>query len=253
MAIDGVTVPAFSAGTLPPPPEKSMLREQAVAASRQKYAMSRSDVEEYIAEWSSPMDLSSEWKQKEGISTEKRSEGKTRTESPSGIVTFSQPKAEPKIEPVPTEQSGKGESQEKDSGLGEALEKNKIQIINDRFSRKWYAISPKEKGRTGNEVEQAEKKEIKPEAKKIEIEPAVASRLVWEQPDISRADVTPATPKKDENVAAGMASQSQGREVGEKDEPLITWEKATELGSEVVKTEPRPHVESNDFLPIDEL
>lgn len=266
MAIDGVTVPAFSADTLPPPPEKSMLKAQAIAASREKYAMARADVEEYIADWSAPMDLSNDWKQKEGIGSEKKSEGKIRTESPSGIVTFSEPKPEVKTDQASVVEPERGESPEKDSGgaISEALDKNKIQIINDRFSRKWYAISPKEKGRESNEVEKAEKEEIKPEAKKVELDPSVASRLVWEQPGISRADVAPLsredekktellTAKEDGGDQAKSTSQPQSGGDKEENEPLITWEKASELGPQITKTEPRPHVQSDDFLPIDEL
>lgn len=248
MAIDGVTVPAFSAGTLPPPPEKSMLREQAIAASRQKYAMARSDVEEYIADWSSPMDLSAEWK-KEGSETEKG--GVVRTESPNGIVTFSKPKPAEQQTSLKTEpavaKAGESdqvskpvESTEQGSRVAQdVLERNKIQILNDRFSRKWYAVSPK-KTEAKDEVAQAEQQQIKPEVTApVSLDPGVLNKLVWEDPTEKTAD----TPGQ----SGGGAGES---------EPLITWESASDLGPVVTKTEPRPQVEttnSDDFLPIDEL
>ncbi|KKU43063.1 MAG: hypothetical protein UX60_C0038G0010, partial [Berkelbacteria bacterium GW2011_GWA2_46_7] len=63
MAIDGVTVPAFSAGTLPPKLEKTNLVEQIVANSRQMYSRPVEEVEDYITEWSTPINLSDPSKQ----------------------------------------------------------------------------------------------------------------------------------------------------------------------------------------------
>ncbi|MDO8649967.1 MAG: type IV secretion system DNA-binding domain-containing protein, partial [Candidatus Berkelbacteria bacterium] len=63
MAIDGVTVPAFSAGTLPPRSEKTNLTEQIIANSRQMYSRPVEEVEDYITEWSTPINLSDPSKQ----------------------------------------------------------------------------------------------------------------------------------------------------------------------------------------------
>lgn len=113
MAIDGVTVPAFSAATLAPPDETYDNVSEVIEASRKAYGRSRSDVEDYIAEWSAPIKLSD--------NTPPPAHSIKESKSMDRIVT-------------------KGESPEEGKLNISALPK-KTEIIKDRFQRQWYAIS----------------------------------------------------------------------------------------------------------------
>jgi hypothetical protein len=115
MAVDGVTVPAFSAGTLPPPAEKSNVVSDVVVASEEQYTTPRSDVEDYIAEWSAPIDLS------EVGESAKSDGGKSAgNETPKDKGFAEGGKVAEKGEAKPFLPPGR-----------------KIEILKDRFSRNW--------------------------------------------------------------------------------------------------------------------
>lgn len=117
MAIDGVTVPAFSAATLPPPAEKHNLSSTVIEKSRLNFGVKKEDVEEYIAEWSTPIILN----QNDSKDSEKKDPQEKKSE-------------------VTAEISKVGDSSIKNN-LPTLPENKKIQILKDRFDRPWYAIS----------------------------------------------------------------------------------------------------------------
>ncbi|MBI4948429.1 type IV secretion system DNA-binding domain-containing protein [Candidatus Berkelbacteria bacterium] len=124
MAIDGVTVPAFSAATLPPPETQHNFIGEIIDFSRENYAKTREDVEEYILDWSAPVDISNMQNKQE-----KQSDIVTKREEENSL---------PKI----IESGGVGEKKE-----------SKTEILKDRFNRNWYAVS--------GEVELKPKEEVK--------------------------------------------------------------------------------------------
>jgi len=155
MAVDGVTVPAFSASTLPPPPDKSNLKDKVIETSRETYATARSDVEDYIAEWSMPINLAEE----DGARRKDRSD---------------------KIKTLP--QENKKEEKERESrreskgvvNTSDVLKKNKVEILKDRFNRQWYALSP------NNRVEDKDEKPT--EAPIAAISEKVKEKIHMDQP-----------------------------------------------------------------------
>lgn len=139
MAIDGVTVPAFSASTLPPPADKYNLHEQVIASSRERHGSPRSDVEDYISDWSMPMNLSQESAggvahtaadAVYGPKSADRVEKAFTTISPD-VPTVAPP---PVPNQLPTPAIAEVEK-------GSLPENQKIQILNDRFNRRWYAVT----------------------------------------------------------------------------------------------------------------
>lgn len=66
MAVDGVTRPAFSAKTLPPPPvvEEGANKEKVIRVSRERYAKPRAFVEQKIQEWADDVQIkqAQEWR-----------------------------------------------------------------------------------------------------------------------------------------------------------------------------------------------
>ncbi len=95
MAIDGVTSPAFSAITLPPPTDTEGNREKVVAYSQEKYGRNREEVEQAIAKWSEESSKPPTGEIREGKHWEKPQESfqerpaekeKTAQKGPSAII-----------------------------------------------------------------------------------------------------------------------------------------------------------------------
>src|SRR3989344_2410133 len=151
MAIDGVTVPAFSAGTLPPKVEKTNLVDRIVESSRRLYTRPVEEVEDYITEWSTPINLSDPSKQ---TLPQPYTEIKIKSDAFNQIPN-------PKSQILSPEQSmkeGSAESQKPEVGSGMPEVKGseqqnqeeapkmmlpqgmKVEILKDRFDRPWYAV-----------------------------------------------------------------------------------------------------------------
>ncbi|MEX1123906.1 MAG: type IV secretion system DNA-binding domain-containing protein [Patescibacteria group bacterium] len=227
MAIDGVTVPAFSAGTLPPPEEKSNLKDAVVAASRASYSTPRTDVEDYIAEWSMPINLSEE----DGTG---KSGGARRKDETDRIVTSPTAKEEPQRFVQPAGDSDTKPKDQDGEKLKETLKNNKIEIIKDRFDRQWYGVTPIE--RTLEDGGVAKKDEIAPEQKTETISPPAAlSEKVIEK--------------------YNMETPQSGGDRGEKTDEtqLISWEQADQLGLKLPNKDVARPTNYDDFEPIDEL
>lgn len=216
MAIDGVTVPAFSAGTLPPPAEKSNLKEQVVARSRASFAQSRSDVEDYITEWSMPIILSEEGSQPN------KKDNKRDSHPEQG--------SSPQLKEI---------KQEKDPRAGESLEKalkkNKIEIIRDRFSRQWYAVTP-----NSQEKEQGSS------------HPLIGEDELETITDHKKKEESHHEPKKE--IKPTSVEQGRGdRGEGEEESQLITWDQADELGLKLTNRAVKRPIDLDEFEPIDEI
>ncbi len=226
MAVDGVTVPAFSASTLPPPDEKSNLKDQVIQTSRTAFATPLTDVEDYIAEWSMPINLAED----DGTG---KSDGARRKDASDRIVTIA-----PQPETVVVEKKTEGESQEKISGekAGELLEKNKVEILKDRFDRQWYAVTTK-----------ADESPLGQERKETGVQPEKAE--VTEAPEAAISEVLIEEKKMED------APTQSGGDGGESDETthLITWDQADELGLKVENPVVERSAETDEFQPIDEL
>ena len=164
MAINGVTTPAFSASTLPRKAEKSGLEDQIISASRRNWASRRDDVEEYISEWSMPIELNQirrdavQPRQASGETGESKVEkGDSSIEKPiekpeTGESAEEKPKID-QAQSVPDEMIGSqpekpetGESvpekigETEDGGFENKKLPPNIEIIKDRFNRSWYAV-----------------------------------------------------------------------------------------------------------------
>lgn len=223
MAIDGVTVPAFSAGTLPPPAEKYNLHDQVVARSRAGYGSPRNDVEEYIADWSMPMNLSQ--------AQESTGAALTAAEAVHGPKASTE-KSEKVETPPPAVKDLAGESESPKVSGGVLPENKKIQMLNDRFNRKWYAVSGSGESR---EVP-TQSREVSPNS-----EPTRPAQSGGER--VENEDKSSFLPTE--------GSQSGGERV--ENDHLITWDKASELGLKLENPHKDPAPSSDDLLPIDEL
>lgn len=221
MAIDGVTVPAFSAATLPPPEEKYKLKNEVIEASRAKYGTPRDDVEEYISDWSLPINLSQDNEYKLPSGRDKKpptevdeSGGEPREigESPLSITDHNGPSVEPT------------------SDNSDGLTDQKIQIINDRFNRRWYAVS-KNQHQTG----ETDRKNIT----------AVANNTPTNPPQEVANFPNPATQPPDQSGGVGEPKLGSDH--------LISWEKADELGLKLQNPHINPKPQSTELIPIDEL
>lgn len=246
MAIDGVTVPAFSASTLTPPSEIYQNVEKVIEMSRQQYGRPRADVEEQIVDWSLPINLN------QGGESERGEFGHpaARPLASEKIVT---PKSEPAPELPATKvvEEGSQPSEIKPPDLPKDIspveEKDvlaepqsflstkgsKIEMLTDRFNRRWYAVTP-EKNEGGGVAEKNQP----------DITPLAAEMLA--EPEESTA------PMGSEN----RQTEPQSREVGEtrdENDQLITWEKADELGLKLTDEPLKPTPKSDGFEPIDEL
>ncbi len=238
MAIDGVTVPAFSAGTLPPPDEKSNLKDQVVAASRTAFATPRTDVEDYIAEWSMPINLA------EDDDPTGKSSGARRKDASDKIVTTAQPQevVEDKLAEEKTEAIKTGERAQ------EFLKNNKVEILKDRFDRQWYALTAQTDGSVWGEDREAEEVQ---KQEPTEAPEAAISEVVIEEKHMEDVP-SPASQSKDSAVETPVQS---GGDRGEGDETthLITWDQADELGLKLEKPAVERGSDSDEFQPIDEL
>lgn len=221
MAVDGVTVPAFSAGTLPPPAEKSNLVSEVVAASAEQYTTPRSDIEDYIAEWSAPIDLSEAG---EGSSKPKDSGKAPGNDTPSDKGFNAN--------------SANTSNVEKGTVKPFLPPGRKIEILKDRFSRNWYAVT-EDKG-AAQPVQQ------------VVVTPPVIEGVV--------APVTGAIIEEKFAAEQGSASnemqptnlQSGGGATEGSISHLITWDQVEELGLSNQQNGVTQNTDS-DMLPIDEL
>lgn len=221
MAVDGVTVPAFSAGTLPPPEEKSNVVAEVVAASAEQYTTPRSDVEDYIAEWSAPIDLS------------EVGESKSKNAQAPGNTTpldkgFS---------------SSGGDDPEKITANAEAKPflppGRKIEILKDRFSRNWYAVSDTSQ----SQDEPVQQVQVSPPVREGVLAPVtgqiIQENLAAEQGGADKGE-------------ADIQSQSGGGVAEGGVNHLITWDQVEDLNLSAGQNGPGQKVDS-DMLPIDEL
>lgn len=160
MSIDGVTARPFSAGTLPPRAEKYGLEQQIIESSRKLFTRPLADVEDYITEWSEPINLSD--MADKGGRAETRTlagDGETRNDNrreegvlrstnaphqqivtlpqqttPSPIPTSSETSAEPvRSQPKPEPEFTKTTSPQLQTNA-------KVEVLKDRFDRPWYAV-----------------------------------------------------------------------------------------------------------------
>jgi len=115
MAIDGVTAPAFSASTLPPQQDKSDLAERVIEESRKRFSRPIEEVEDYITEWSSPIDLSN-----------------NETQGAEGS-------AESKVRAVSSEKGSEAKKDESKQPSYQLPKDARVEILKDRFDRPWYA------------------------------------------------------------------------------------------------------------------
>jgi len=232
MAIDGVTMPAFSAATLPPPKEKFGLKDQVIQSSRANFAVPRADVEEYIADWSAPIDLNAV-NGKDIIlpSATKPNLDQAEKEPPAEKAMIAEP-----IKPSIVEES------EPKTNLPDDL---KVEILKDRFSRNWYAVAgdqlhwPVEQGREQpNSADQlGESQLLARPADQVSPSPTANGR-----PLASRGEA--AEKETDTQPSGGGGS-----------EDLITWEKAEELGLRLQQPNIKKSEvdQAGDYQPIDEL
>jgi hypothetical protein len=269
MAIDGVTMPAFSAATLPPPAEKYELKEQVVEASRSSYAQTRTDVEEYIADWSEPFNLSqiqqtvqTNPKPSNQVSAAPDSRqvandnklnqvvnGKPLDNSniPQNQVLASEPEkakaieiSQPVDDNIPPIRIGESVKEEN-------LQGSKVEMINDRFNHKWYAISkPREEFPIDSKGDEEIKvtttdPSVKTETTDSEIETKEAPEVLMASNDNLNSHTYP-----EDRVGEGESVKEEN--------VLITWEDADKLGLKIDNNiVERPEPKSDEFLPIDEL
>ena len=264
MAIDGVTVPAFSAGTLPPKLEKTNLVEQIVANSRQMYSRPVEEVEDYITEWSTPINLSDPSKQpisnrlserdtSEATIPQPHEELKTKTDAFAGQDGGSKAgESEEKKDQPSSESKSGGEGEEKlpvakEPGRGANLPPGmKTEIIKDRFDRPWYAVTQENKtedGGAGNqETEQTENGGVATQAD-IESDPVVEStEIATQSGGVAPVENTPPTTE-----GGGGASEN---------DQLISWDDAEQLGIQVQMEPNSSLVKSADdqgLTPLDEI
>jgi len=225
MAIDGVTAQAFSAGTLPPRGEHYGLEQQIIDSSRQLFTRPLADVEDYISEWSEPIDLS-HLDQSANTNPEKRTNqpdyAKITTVKPQPTLTqpITVPSPAP-VEPVVQVTSSlAAPSLPKHSG---------VEILKDRFDRAWYAVT---------------KKPVEVGESELERNAATEAIKTGESP------ISTATSETDQTPA-----QSGGERESEQNN-FITWEQADQLGiapSHVNEVPVKVPNQADDLLPLDEL
>jgi len=223
MAIDGVTVPAFSAATLPPPPEKSNLREVVINESRQAFATTRTDVEDYIAEWSMPINLA-----EEGI----KQEGARKKDPSERIVTTAPDKA------FAEKEKGSVETKTK-NGVGEVLKDNKVEILKDRFNRQWYAVTTKVGEAAKDNTKGDDYQEPVEEKQTTAPESAISEKIIEEF-------------KMENNQDTHSRGGGDSGEI-DQDTQLITWDQADQLGLKLDNYGKSKRDEIDEFEPIDEI
>lgn len=220
MAVDGVTVPAFSAGTLPPPAVKSNVVSDVITASAEQYTTPRSDVEDYIAEWSAPIDLSEagESKPKDG-----RAPG-NETPADKGFA------------------ADRGMSSEKSAAKAEVKPflppGQKIEILKDRFNRNWYAVSEA----AGAKAQPVQQIQVTPPVH----EGVLATETGGILEEKIAAEQGQSQLRSEGNLRSGGVAPESGVE------HLITWDQVEDLGLTVEQSVPTQKHDS-DIMPIDEL
>jgi len=248
MAIDGVTAPAFSANTLPPPEEKSNLVKEVVDASRTSFTMTRSEVEDYIAEWSAPIDLSTA----KPADTELPGAGESGEEK----ASLKAPGNE-----TPKDQGFQGANPSEATASPKLGGGQKIEILKDRFSRNWYAVT----GEPAKQVPEPDKSEPAPENSTRPVEQG--RDLKVEQP-VHEGVLAPETGQViEENIAQERGEEPSIQTQEKAEEPtveqgsraesssydhLITWDQVEKLGLARESSGPKKSADS-DMLPIDEL
>ncbi|HSX42099.1 MAG TPA: type IV secretion system DNA-binding domain-containing protein [Candidatus Saccharimonadales bacterium] len=265
MAIDGVTVPAFSAATLPPPEEKARLKDLVIERSREQYATARADVEDYITDWSVPVNLSLDEDKKtkslkqdwERIVTPKPTPvlptapviSESEVPANGALVLEHQPVEQAESEPasapknlddrgVPVEERSDDQPANQPADRGVVSEKpkepltgRKLEMLSDRFNRKWYSVSsPTEAGELSGGGTLAGPNSVEVEEPKVET-------TVQENQNTE--------PQPVQSGGVGETSDENGH--------LITWDKADELGLKLPNTTVDAKAPIDDFQPIDEL
>lgn len=241
MAIDGVTAPAFSANTLPPPADKTDVVSQVVESSRGQFSMSKTDVEDYIAEWSAPIDLSA-------VDSSKASEEKTASLISPGNTTPIDKGFETS---VPGTETKKADSEVATPVLPKGT---KIEILKDRFSRNWYALTggSEAKNEPGQQVGgQAESQPVE-QVRELQVTPPVHEGVLGEEtaPLVEERLAQEAGENEPKNSDTGTWSGGDREQLAE--DHLITWDQAetiglTNEGNAVSKSA------DSDLQPIDEL
>ncbi|MDO8650554.1 MAG: hypothetical protein Q7K33_04605, partial [Candidatus Berkelbacteria bacterium] len=230
--------------------EKTNLTEQIIANSRQMYSRPVEEVEDYITEWSTPINLSDPSKQPIPQPYE---ELKTRTDAFAGQDGGSKAgEGEEKKDQPSSESKNGGEGEEKlpvakEPGRGANLPPGmKTEIIKDRFDRPWYAVTQENKtedGGAGNQdTEQTENGGVTTQAD-IESDPVVESTEINTQSGgVAPEENTPPTTED-----GGGASEN---------DQLISWDDAEQLGIQVQMEPSSESIKSADdqgLTPLDEI
>ena len=252
MAIDGVTEPAFSAGTLPPRLEKTNLVDQIVANSRRMYSRPVEEVEDYITEWSSPINLNDPSKQPipqpyQELKTRPDAFEQVKNEKPG---EKSRGEGQEKKDQSSEEKSG-GEGEEnplvaKEPGRDPLPAGMKTEIIKDRFDRPWYAVTKESGGVEDNLKNQIST--LKNEKKSEEFSsdgqssPSSLTDQKYRSGGITRQINT------DSNSESGGGALENDH--------LISWDDAERLGISVQMEPTNELVKSandQDLTPLDEI
>lgn len=156
MAVNGVTAPAFSASTLPPPQLGEDYSTQIIENSRQKNALTRDEVEEYIADWSAPISLAQD-NAKELIKS---------------------------AVPAPQLEQKEGSANKTEGAENKPeLNNKKIEIIKDRFDRPWYAVANNGGEGAKNEIVKQPPKNNTPQLVRVGESEQNNELITWEKAD----------------------------------------------------------------------
>ncbi|MDP3993219.1 MAG: type IV secretion system DNA-binding domain-containing protein [bacterium] len=278
MAIDGVTVPAFSAGTLPPRTEKTHLVDQIIANSRQMYSRPIEEVEDYITEWSSPINLSDPSKQPgpqpyEELKTKPNAFEKNNAHPPIiGAEEQSSPQSlapssdkvgdsgekDRVIEaPQKTEEEGnetakvaKTEPGRVDLPKGMSLHSSlagdrlgiKTEIIKDRFDRQWYAVTEEGDSKSQSASWRTNLKDGDGEDGGEE--------------QLSPQSQAPSPSENGGEAAENTQPTIESRGEAFENDRLISWDDAEKLGIQVQmepSSEPITDADDQGLTPLDEI
>ena len=264
MAIDGVTVPAFSAGTLPPKVEKTNLVDQIIANSRLVYTRPVEEVEDYITEWSSPINLSDpsnssgqspRTSPQQTSLTQNPKVGESETKNRESPITNLKVGVENQEEGIISEDT----SVRSESVRGEIPEDLKIEIIKDRFDRPWYAVEEEVRKHESRIMNHESKSELQQEyspptqqsggvpEKKYESQPA-STQLAEEVSDTTNSSQVISAETDTPIVQSGGGGVEKNQ--------LISWDDIEQLGITAptgAENEPVKSDFDQDLTPLDEI
>jgi len=215
MAINGVTAQAFSAQTLPRRENPSNLATEIVEESRKNFTRARVDVEDYISEWSGPVELAALQQNQQGR--------KNKTEGGGEVQKKESSMKQAETVDLGGRGSVEGKKPAMSMGAGESLE-----ILKDRFDRPWYGVK---------------KSLVEEPIAKESAEPAAnnggAGDRVTGEPGQHPQPSQPINEPNQQETA----------------EPLITWEQSQQLGMPQIPQEmiTPAREKEEDLIPVNEL